>query len=126
PAPSGARRDVLRHARPADHRLLRGTNESAAIRLRDDVRGEQALELREIAALRRGNEGIEETSLLGVADACAPSIRDMLACARDELTRVRLFDVENLRDLFIRVAERFAQHVRGAFRRREPFEEQED
>ena len=47
----------------------------------------------------------------------------MLACAGDELTRVGLFDAESFRNLFIRVVESFAQHVRGAFRRREPFEQ---
>ena len=47
---------------------------------------------------------ITPASLLGVADACSPPIRHMLACARDELTRVGLFDAENLRNLFIRVA----------------------
>lgn len=93
------------------------TNESAAIRLRDDVRGEQALELGEIAGLRRGNERMEEAALLGAADACSPSIRDVLSCAGDELARVGLFDVENLRNLAIWVVEGFAQHVRGAFRR---------
>ena len=84
------------------------------------------LELSDIAALRRRNERIKEASLIGVADACSPSIRDMLVCAGDELTRVGLFDAENLRNLFIRVVESFAQHVGGAFRRREPFEQHED
>ena len=84
------------------------------------------LELSDIAALRRRNERIKEASLIGVADACSPSIRDMLVCAGDELTRVGLFDAVNLRNLFIRVVESFAQHVGGAFRRREPFEQHED
>jgi hypothetical protein len=69
---------------------------------------------------------MQEAFLIVVADACSPSIRDMLACAGDELTRVGLFDAKHLRNLFIWVVEGFAQHVRGAFRRRERFEQHED
>ena len=117
PAPFRNRRDVPCDPLAADDRLLSRANEPAAIGLRTHFGGEQALELGEIAVLRRGNERMQEAFLIVVADACSPSLRDMLACAGDELTRVGLFDAENLRNLPIRIVEGFAQHVGAAFRR---------
>jgi hypothetical protein len=65
----------------------------------------------DVAAPRRGDERVKQALLFGVADAGTPSICDMLARARRELTRVGLFEAQDFADLSVRAVEGFAQHV---------------
>jgi hypothetical protein len=46
------------------------------------------------------------------------AVGDVLPSARDDLPRVRLFNPKDLRDVTVRIIERFSEDVRGSFGRR--------
>jgi hypothetical protein len=83
--------------------------------VKKDICGKESFKCGKIAFLRRDDEGVQETSLLARTHRFATPIADVLARARDELSRVRFGRLNGVGDLIVGIIERFAQNIRGAF-----------
>ena len=67
--------------------------------------------------MRGSDKDLQKPPLLGKTGGYAPAIGDVLTGTGDELARVCLLHLQDVRDLGIRVIERFVQNVCGAFSR---------
>jgi len=74
-------------------------HESAAVRIRNDIRCKQALQRSDIALLRSADERFEQSALFFGADGRATPVSDVLPSARYELAAIYLTDANDLADL---------------------------
>ena len=91
--------------------------------LDDEPRGEQPLESCEVAVARGGRKGFDELPPIDDRDPATTSAAEASARSCHELAGVLLAHPDDLRDIAIRVVERFSEHEGGTLRGRQPLQE---
>src|SRR4051812_9460696 len=98
----------------------------ASIGVGNHIRCKKTLQCGEVSFLCCGDERLEKTSFLVRTHTLATSICNMLASPGHQLAGACFFQLQNVRDLSIRIVECFPKNIGGSLRRREFLEQQQD
>src|SRR5262249_49537107 len=115
PAPCGNSGDERCYTLATCNRHSGCAHKSTAIRLTNNILREEARQSSHGSLLRGSDKGLQKAPLLVRTDGRAAAFCDMFASTGDELPDVCFLHLQDGRDLLVRVVERLAQNVCGAF-----------